>query len=176
MRPRLTASSTSKAPTTVPAAETSHLRRPADISSIILPSSTAETCSRFVAGQALWTFQTKRGWAAAVRGPCQRTAARIRTGSAKAIQMSISRRVGLMACPLSGYTLLLAEKPARQPERNLRKRDAQRQPDQLEHHELEHAVVDVTHVPARRHALEVVRRHRHRRRKEGRLQIHGDQR
>src|SRR4030095_4264719 len=99
MRPRLTASSTSKAPTTVPAAEISHLRRPADISSIILPSSTADTCNRFVAGHALWTFQTKRCCAPAEPGPCHRTAASTRTGRAKAIQAIITGRVAFMAPP-----------------------------------------------------------------------------
>ena len=87
MMPRLTASSTSKAPTTVPAADISHLSRPPDISSIILASSIAEMCNRLVAGQALCTFQTMRCWAEAEWGPCHSTAARIRTGSAKAIQV-----------------------------------------------------------------------------------------
>ena len=52
----------------VPAADISHLRRPPDISSIILASSTAEMCRRLAAGQALCTFQTNFCWASAA-GP-----------------------------------------------------------------------------------------------------------
>src|SRR4029453_16016253 len=95
MRPRFTASSTSNAGTIVPAADISHLRRPPDISSIILASSTAEMCSRFVAGHALCTFQTMRCCAEADPGPRHRTAARISTGRAKAIQTRTSL-LGLM--------------------------------------------------------------------------------
>jgi len=55
------------------------------MSSIILASSTAETCRRLVAGQALCTFQTIFCCAAASPGPRQSTAARINTGRVKAI-------------------------------------------------------------------------------------------
>src|SRR4030095_1179489 len=68
---------------------------PPDISSIILASSTAEMCSRFVAGHALCTFQTMRCCAEADPGPRHRTAARISTGRAKAIQTRTSL-LGLM--------------------------------------------------------------------------------
>src|SRR4029453_18706045 len=82
-----------------PPPDTSPFRRRADISSIILPSSTADTCNRFVAGHALWTFQTKRCCAAAEPGPCHRTAASTRTGRAKAIQAIITGRVAFMTPP-----------------------------------------------------------------------------
>ena len=103
MIPRLTASSTSKAPTTVPAADISHLRRPPDISSTILASSRAEMCRRLLAGQVLCTFQTIFCCAAASPGPRQSTAARINTGSANAIQ-AMTTFLGFMARPPSrGY-------------------------------------------------------------------------
>ena len=104
MMPRLTASRTSKAPTTVPAADISHLRRPPDISSTILASSRAEMCRRLLAGQVLCTFQTIFCCAAASPGPRQSTAARINTGSAKAIQ-AMTTFLGFMVRPPSrgGY-------------------------------------------------------------------------
>src|SRR5688572_8903466 len=146
MMPRLTASSTSKAPTTVPAADISHFRRPPDISSTILASSRAEMCKRFVAGQVLCTFQTKRCWAAASPGPRQMAAARISTGSAKAIQVMTSL-LGFMGSVLSLVRTVcgrsLAEEPPREPQRDLGEDDAEGQPDQLQHHELPHPAVDV---------------------------------
>ncbi len=98
MIPRLTASSTSKAGTTVPAADISHLRRPPDISSTILASSRAEMWSRLVAGQVLCTFQTIFCCAAASPGPRQSTPARISTGRAKANQ-AMTTFLGFMAPP-----------------------------------------------------------------------------
>ena len=60
-------------------------------------------CRRLVAGQVLCTFQTIFCCAAASPGPRQSTAARIRTGSAKAIQ-AMTMFLGFMAPPPSrGY-------------------------------------------------------------------------
>src|SRR5262245_13802976 len=125
MMPRLTASSTSNAPTMVPAAEISHLRRPPDISSTILPSSSAEMWSRLVAGQALCTFQTNFCWATASPGPRQMAAARTRTGSAKAIHV----RASLLVFMVLSLLYLLAEEIAREPQGDAREDDADGEAD-----------------------------------------------
>ena len=60
-------------------------------------------CRRLLAGQVLCTFQTIFCCAAASPGPRQSTAARISTGSAKAIQ-AMTTFLGFMAPPPSrGY-------------------------------------------------------------------------
>src|SRR5262245_4910763 len=150
MIPRLTASSTSNGGTMVPAADISHLRRPPDISSTILASSRADTWSRLVAGHVLCIFQTIFCCAAASPGPLHSTAARIRTGRAKAIQTRAMVR-GFMGRPPFTWSLAsrgsLAEEIAGEPERDLGEHDAQAEADELEDHELTHPVVDVAERP-----------------------------
>ena len=75
----------------------------------------------------------------------------------------------------SSWTDCALSHRSRQPEHDVGKEDDDGQANHLDDHEVAHPAVDQAQAPLRDDVAQVVRRHRHGWRQEGRLQVHRDQ-